>query len=75
MKNWFTDLFEWLFECEKIFGLDNLKETQFNIYPNPSNGYLKIEFNQKENMACICPYCKTNTKLILKENLIIGNTD
>ena len=22
---WFTDLFEWLFNCEKVFGFDNLK--------------------------------------------------
>ena len=39
--------------CGAIVGLENLKETQFNIYPNPSNGYLKIDVNQKENIKKI----------------------
>ena len=25
LNNFFKDQFEWLFECEKIFGLENLK--------------------------------------------------
>ena len=24
-EKWFTDLFDWLFKCEKIFGFENLK--------------------------------------------------
>ena len=25
LNHWFTDLFEWLFNCEKLFGFENLK--------------------------------------------------
>ena len=25
LNHWFTDLFEWLFNCEKVFGFQNLK--------------------------------------------------
>ena len=53
LNHWFTDLFEWLFNCEKLFGFENLKgyDTQ-RLYAYLAERYLSFWFNK---------YTKTKT--------------
>ena len=47
MNNWFKDLFKWLFDCEKIFGFNNLKGyDQQRLYAYLSERYLSFWFNK-----------------------------
>ncbi len=47
INNWFENLFEWLFECEKIFGLDNLHGyDQGRLYAYLSERYLPFWFEK-----------------------------
>ena len=44
---WFTDLFQWLDECEKIFGFENLKGyDQTRLYAYLSERYLSFWFKK-----------------------------
>jgi|TARA_A100001011_G_scaffold132458_1_gene139609 hypothetical protein len=47
IDKWFTDLFSWLFECEKIFGFENLKgyDTQ-RLYAYLAERYLSFWFKK-----------------------------
>ena len=45
MEKYFNDVFPWLLECEKIFGLDNLKGyDQTRLYAYLSERYLSFWF-------------------------------
>tara|TARA_B110001450_G_scaffold83774_1_gene79633 strand:+ start:454 stop:1278 length:825 start_codon:yes stop_codon:yes gene_type:complete len=47
MNKWFEDLFQWLFDCEKIFGFKNLVGyDQQRIYAFLSERYLSFWFNK-----------------------------
>ena len=47
MEKWFLDLFNWLFKCEKIFGLKNLKGyDQQRLYAYLSERYLPFWFKK-----------------------------
>ena len=47
LKNFFQDQFEWLFECEKIFGLENLKGyDQQRLYAYLAERYLSFWFKK-----------------------------
>ncbi len=47
MEKYFSDVFPWLFECEKIFGLDNLKGyDQTRLYAYLSERYLSFWFKK-----------------------------
>ncbi len=47
MNRWFEDLFKWLFDCEKIFGFDDLKGyDQQRLYAYLSERYLSFWFNK-----------------------------
>ncbi len=50
MNKWFEDLFTWLFRCEKIFGLENLKgyDTQ-RLYAFLAERYLSFWFKKYTN--------------------------
>ena len=53
MEMWFSDLFTWLFNCEKEFGLANLKGyDQERIYAYLAERYLPFWF--KKNSKSIC---------------------
>ena len=49
-NNWFVALFDWLFECEKVFGFDNLEgyETQ-RLYAYLAERYLSFWFKKYTN--------------------------
>tara|TARA_B100000780_G_C21105215_1_gene446234 strand:- start:968 stop:1777 length:810 start_codon:yes stop_codon:yes gene_type:complete len=50
MHNWFVDLFNWLSECEKIFGFNNLKGyDQIRLYAYLSERYLPFWFEKYTN--------------------------
>ena len=50
MNRWFEDLFKWLFDCEKIFGFDDLKGyDQQRLYAYLSERYLSFWFNHFYN--------------------------
>ena len=47
MEKYFNDVFPWLLECEKIFGLDNLKGyDQTRLYAYLSERYLSFWFKK-----------------------------
>ena len=50
INKWFTDLFEWLFKCEKIFGFENLNgyDTQ-RLYAYLAERYLSFWFKKYSN--------------------------
>ena len=48
LNNWFKDLFDWLFKCEKVFGLKNLKGyDQERLYAYLAERYLSFWFRKK----------------------------
>ena len=48
LNNWFKDLFHWLFKCEKVFGLKNLKGyDQERLYAYLAERYLPFWFRKK----------------------------
>jgi len=47
LNKWFKDLFDWLFECEKIFGFENLSGYDTGrLYAYLSERYLSFWFNE-----------------------------
>jgi len=47
LNRWFSDLFEWLFECEKLFGFENLiGYDKGRLYAYLSERYLSFWFNK-----------------------------
>ena len=47
LNRWFNDLFEWLFECEKIFGFNELEGYDTGrLYAYLSERYLSFWFNE-----------------------------
>ena len=47
MDQWFNDVFAWLFECEKIFGFDELKGyDQTRLYAYLAERYLSFWFKK-----------------------------
>ena len=47
LNKWFQDLFEWLFECEKIFGFNKLNGYDTGrLYAYLSERYLSFWFNR-----------------------------
>ena len=47
LKNFFKDQFEWLFKCEKIFGLENLKDyDQTRLYAFLAERYVPFWFKK-----------------------------
>ena len=47
LNKWFSDLFDWLFECEKIFGFKDLKGyDKGRLYAYLSERYLSFWFNK-----------------------------
>ncbi len=47
MDRWFNDVFKWLFECEKIFGFDELKGyDQTRLYAYLAERYLSFWFKK-----------------------------
>ncbi len=47
LSKWFRDLFKWLFKCEKIFGLKNLKGyDQKRLYAYLAERYLSFWFKK-----------------------------
>ena len=47
LNNFFQDQFEWLFECEKIFGLENLKGyDQTRLYAFLAERYMPFWFKK-----------------------------
>ena len=47
IKNWFNDLFNWLFKCEKIFGFSKLKGyDQERLYAYLAERYLSFWFRK-----------------------------
>ena len=56
MHNWFEDLFNWLSECEKIFGFNNLEGyDQIRLYAYLSERYLPFWFEKYTNFT-YCPW-------------------
>ncbi len=50
MEKYFNDVFPWLFECEKIFGFENLKGyDQTRLYAYLSERYLSFWFKKYSN--------------------------
>ncbi len=50
MERYFNDVFSWLFECEKIFGIENLKGyDQTRLYAYLSERYLSFWFKKYSN--------------------------
>ncbi len=47
LNKWFNDLFDWLFDCEKIFGFENLRGYDTGrLYAYLSERYLSFWFNE-----------------------------
>ena len=46
---WFKNVFEWLFECEKIIGFKNLKGYETRMYAYLAERYLSFWFNKYTN--------------------------
>ncbi len=56
INKWFENLFKWLFECENIFGLDNLHGyDQGRLYAYLSERYLPFWF-EKHYKIKFCPW-------------------
>lgn len=52
LNKWFENLFNWLFECEKVFGFKNLKGYETGrLYAYLSERYLSYWFNSKCNIT------------------------
>ena len=50
INDWFNDLFNWLFKCEKIFGLSKLKGyDQERLYAYLAERYLSFWFRKYTN--------------------------
>ena len=50
LNKWFKDLFDWLFKCEKIFGLKKLKGyDQQRLYAYLAERYLSFWFKKNTN--------------------------
>ena len=50
LNKWFRDLFDWLFKCEKIFGLEKLKGyDQQRLYAYLAERYLSFWFKKNTN--------------------------
>ena len=50
LSMWFNDLFKWLFKCEKVFGLNNLKGyDQQRLYAYLAERYLSFWFKKYTN--------------------------
>ena len=50
MNRWFSDLFEWLFECEKIFGFKELEGYDTTrLYAYLAERYLSFWFKKYTN--------------------------
>ena len=62
LSKWFNDLFKWLFTCEKIFGLSNLKGyDQQRLYAYLAERYLSFWF-KKYTKVKTCPWVFYNVK-------------
>ena len=62
LEKWFHDLFKWLFECEKVFGLNDLKGyDQERLYAYLSERYLSFWF-QKYTKTLEWPWMFWETK-------------
>ena len=62
LDKWFNTLFDWLFNCEKIFGFNNLKGYDTGrLYAYLSERYLSFWFNQYYNTK-ECPWIFFDTK-------------
>jgi hypothetical protein len=62
LDKWFTALFDWLFNCEKIFGFNNLKGYDTGrLYAYLSERYLSFWFNEYYNTK-ECPWIFFDTK-------------
>ena len=60
---WFHDLFNWLFECEKIFGFDNLSGYDTGrLYAYLSERYLSFWFNEFYKVKN-CPWVFFDTNI------------
>ena len=64
-EKWFTDLFDWLFKCEKIFGFENLKGYETTrLYAYLAERYLHSGLQNIQNLevchgySVICPQSK-----------------
>ena len=50
-EKWFSDLFTWLFKCEKIFGFENLKGYETTrLYAYLAERYLSFWFTNIQNI-------------------------
>ena len=50
LNKWFKDLFDWLFKCEKVFGIKNLKGyDQERLYAYLAERYLSFWFKKYTN--------------------------
>ena len=64
LKNFFQDQFEWLFECEKIFGLENLKGyDQTRLYAFLAERYMPFWF-RKYSKVVEWPWIFSDTHLL-----------
>ena len=62
LNKWFTALFDWLFNCEKIFGFNNLKGYDTGrLYAYLSERYMSFWFNEYYNTK-ECPWIFFDTK-------------
>lgn len=62
LDKWFNALFDWLFNCEKIFGFNNLKGYDTGrLYAYLSERYLSFWFNHYYNTK-ECPWIFFDTK-------------
>ncbi len=56
LNKWFSELFDWLFKCEKIFGFDNLSGYDTGrLYAYLSERYLSFWFNEFYKVKS-CPW-------------------
>ena len=64
LNNFFQDQFEWLFECEKIFGLENLKGyDQTRLYAYLAERYMPFWF-RKYSKVIEWPWIFSDTHLL-----------
>jgi len=63
LNDWFKDLFEWLFKCEKIFGFENLTGYETGrLYAYLAERYLSFWFS-KYCKSKNCPWIFYETKI------------
>ena len=56
LHEWFSDLFEWLFDCEEVFGFENLVGyDKLRLYAFLAERYLSFWFSNYHNVKS-CPW-------------------